>query len=111
VIWLVTAIIEVLIGIRVLLKLLAANPEAGFAQFIYGMTDVFLAAFNALLPTPSANGSVLELSIIPGGDVDLCTVGLGHRPGDVGGFGKAPGGWWWTWIYSVRKRRKLPWLY
>jgi hypothetical protein len=52
----------VLIAIRVLLKLLAANPEAGFARFIYGMTSVFLVSFAALLPTPSANGSVLEIS-------------------------------------------------
>jgi len=46
----------------VLLKLLGANPQAGFAQFIYGITAVFLAPFAALFPSPSASGSVLELS-------------------------------------------------
>jgi hypothetical protein len=66
VIWLVTSILEVLIGIRVLLRLMAANPEAGFARFIYGMTNVFLVPFAALLPNPSANGFVLELSSLMG---------------------------------------------
>ena len=60
--WLVTSVLEVLIGIRVILKLLGANPQAGFAQFIYGITAVFLAPFAALFPAPSASGSVLELS-------------------------------------------------
>lgn len=62
IIWLLTGILEALIGIRFLLKLLGANPQAGFAQFIYGITAVFLAPFIALFPSPSAAGSVLELS-------------------------------------------------
>jgi hypothetical protein len=64
VIWFVTAILEALIGIRVLLKLMAANPQAGFAQFVYNVTAVFLAPFAGLMPTPSAGGSVLELASI-----------------------------------------------
>ncbi len=64
VIWLVTSVIEVLFAIRVLLKLMAANPAAGFAVFIYNMTAVFLAPFFGLVATPSANGSVLELSTL-----------------------------------------------
>ena len=62
IIWLLTGILEALIGIRVLLKLLGANPEAGFAVFIYGMTAVFLAPFEALFPAPSAGQAVLEIS-------------------------------------------------
>ena len=62
VIWLITSILEGLIGIRILLKVIAANPEAGFAKFVYGMTDVFLAPFSGLTATPSANGAVLEIS-------------------------------------------------
>lgn len=54
--------LEVLISIWVLLKLLGANPQAGFAQFIYGMTAVFLARFTALFPDPAAGAAVLELS-------------------------------------------------
>ncbi len=62
IIWLVTGILEALIGIRVVLRLLAASPEAGFAQFIYGITGVFVAPFSLLFQDPSAVGAVLELS-------------------------------------------------
>jgi hypothetical protein len=61
IIWLVTGVLESLIAIRVLLRLMAANPAAGFATFIYNMTAVFLTPFFGLTATPSANGSVLEL--------------------------------------------------
>jgi len=64
IIWLVTSVIEALFAIRVLLKLMAANPAAGFAVFIYNMTSVFLSPFFNLTATPSANGSVLELSTL-----------------------------------------------
>jgi uncharacterized protein YggT (Ycf19 family) len=64
VIWFLTAILEAFIGIRVLLKLMAANPEAGFAQFVYNLTAVFLAPFSGLMPKPSAGGAVLELASV-----------------------------------------------
>ena len=61
IIWLVTGVLESVFTIRILLKLMAANPAAGFATFIYNMTAVFLAPFFGLTATPSANGSVLEI--------------------------------------------------
>ncbi len=61
VIWYVTGVLEALIGMRVVLRLMAASPEAGFARFIYGITSIFLAPFVGLTPTPAFNGSVLEL--------------------------------------------------
>lgn len=60
-IWFFTGILEALIGIRVLLKLIAANPNAGFAQFIYTLTTPFLVAFFGLTATPSTSGAVLEI--------------------------------------------------
>lgn len=62
VIWFVTGVLETLIGIRVLLRLVAANPEAGFAAFIYDVTSLFLTPFTGLTNDPSANGAVLEIS-------------------------------------------------
>jgi ABC-type xylose transport system permease subunit len=62
VIWLIAGILEALIGLRFLLKLIAANPHAGFAQFIYSITAVFLVPFQGLTATPSAGGAVLEIS-------------------------------------------------
>jgi YGGT family protein len=63
-IYLVFGIVEGLIAIRFVLRLLGANPDAGFADFIYGMTAPFLAPFFGLFGTPSFGGSVLELHSI-----------------------------------------------
>jgi YggT family protein len=48
--------------LRILLKLLAANPDNQVAAFIYSVTGVFLAPFAGLTGTPAAAGMVLELS-------------------------------------------------
>ena len=64
IVYLVFGIIEALILIRVILKLLAANPDAGFSSLIYGLTAPFVAPFEGVFPSPSGGGSVLELSSI-----------------------------------------------
>lgn len=58
--WLILGALEVLIAMRFFLKLIAANPNSGFASFVYAITAPFLAPFNSLTPTPAANGAVLE---------------------------------------------------
>lgn len=63
-IWLCFGILEGLIGLRILLKLMAANPDNPFARLIYGITDVFLWPFVGLTATPAANGVVLEIHSI-----------------------------------------------
>ena len=63
-IWVALGIVEVLIGLRVLLKLIAANPASPFAAFIYNLSDIFLFPFVGLVGTPAAGGVVLELSSI-----------------------------------------------
>jgi len=63
--YLVFGIIEGLLLIRLVLKLLGANPQAGFSNFIYGLTDVFMVPFRNLLPTVgSSSGAVLEMSVL-----------------------------------------------
>ena len=65
VIYLVLGTIDGLLLIRLVLKLLAANPLAGFSKFIYGLTDVFLAPFRNLLPiVGGGSGAVLEMSTV-----------------------------------------------
>ena len=62
-IWLATGLVEAMIGLRIILKLIAANPNTPFAQFTYNFTDLFLWPFAGLTITPTAaNGIVLELS-------------------------------------------------
>ncbi len=59
----VFAVLEILIALRVLLKLIAANPESGFARFIYGATGPLIAPFKNLVASPTArNGAALEVS-------------------------------------------------
>jgi len=57
-------ILEILLGLRFVLKLIAANPDSGFSIFIYGITGVFVAPFNALIGTPAVAGSVLEATTL-----------------------------------------------
>ncbi len=59
-IFLLFGILEALLGIRFVLGLLGANPGAGFAQFIYGITSPFLAPFVGLFGQPSFGGMVFE---------------------------------------------------
>lgn len=63
-VWLGFGVLEALIGLRILLKLIAANPDNPFAQFIYSITDLFLWPFVGLTRTPAAQGIVLEIHSI-----------------------------------------------
>ncbi len=58
--------LEIALGFRVLLKIIAANPLNPFAQFIYGLTRPFVAPFTGLTVTPDVSGSVLEITSLIG---------------------------------------------
>ena len=62
VVWLVFGILEVLIALRIGLKLIGANPASPFAVLIYAFTGLFLFPFTGLVGTPAAGGMVLEVS-------------------------------------------------
>ena len=49
-----------LIGLRFLLKLMAANPDNPFASLIYFITSPFLWMFQSLTRTPSFEGIQIE---------------------------------------------------
>jgi hypothetical protein len=61
-VWLLFGTLETLIALRILLKLIAANPNSPIAALIYAFTDLFLFPFAGLTATPSAGGMVLEIS-------------------------------------------------
>jgi hypothetical protein len=63
-IWLLFGVLEALIGLRIVLKLIAANPANPFANLVYTFTDLFLWPFAGLTVTPSAQGMVLEIPAI-----------------------------------------------
>jgi uncharacterized protein YggT (Ycf19 family) len=62
--WWGTAVLEGFIGLRVLLRMMAADPNNAFANFIYSFTNVFLSPFSGLTATPQSGGIVLEISSV-----------------------------------------------
>ena len=63
-IWLGLGLLEALLGLRFLLKLVAANADNPFASLLYSVTGAFLAPFAGLTGTPAAGGMVLEVSTL-----------------------------------------------
>ena len=64
VVWYILGLIEVLLAFRFVLKLLGANPVAGFSEFIYGVTYVFAAPFISVFRISQVAGSVFEWTTI-----------------------------------------------
>jgi len=56
--------IEVLIAMRFVLLLLGANAATGFVSFIYDLSSIFMAPFNAVLETTTTSGATLEWSAL-----------------------------------------------
>jgi len=65
-IYLVFAVIDVLILIRILLKVLGANTAVPFTGFVYALTDPLLNPFRDLLPTIVTGRSIFEMSAVIG---------------------------------------------
>jgi hypothetical protein len=64
IIWAILTLLEIFMGLRFALKLIAANPGSGFAAFIYGVTNPFLSPFAALIGTPTSGAMVLEVTTL-----------------------------------------------
>ena len=62
--WSIVGLLEILLGLRFMLKLIAANPDSGFAAFIYGITGPFIAPFAGLIGTPTSGGIILEATTL-----------------------------------------------
>lgn len=60
VVWYIVSILEVVLAFRFVLKLAGANPEAGFASFIYALTWPFTAPFLAVFPMTTVQESIFE---------------------------------------------------
>lgn len=60
IVWYILGLVEILLAFRFVLKLLGANPAAGFTSFIYSATNVFAAPFLSVFGITKALGSTFE---------------------------------------------------
>lgn len=64
IVWYVASILEAFLALRFLLKLLGANPAAGFTQFIYGATWLFAGPFLYVFPVSQTGRNIFEWSTL-----------------------------------------------
>jgi YggT family protein len=64
IVWYILGVMEILLVFRFVLKLLGANPAAGFTQFIYGVTWLFAGPFQYVFGVTQVEGSVFEWSTL-----------------------------------------------
>lgn len=55
-VYFLVGLLEILLGIRFILRLLGANTDNTFAQFIYNLSDPFMAPFSTLFVSPVTQG-------------------------------------------------------
>lgn len=60
VVWYILGIVEVLLAFRFVLKLMGANPAAGFSSFVYGVTYIFATPFLSVFHISQVAGSIIE---------------------------------------------------
>lgn len=60
---LVVGIIEGLLALRLIFRLLGANPNTGFVQFVYGLSDPLVAPFTGIFRSPSVQGNVASATL------------------------------------------------
>ena len=58
------SILETMIALRIVLKLIGANPESFIVSLIYCITSPFLIPFAGVIRSPATDGMVLEISSI-----------------------------------------------
>ncbi len=64
IVWYIFYVIETILLFRFALKLIGANPAAGFTQFIYAISYPFVAPFLAIVNSPHVAGATLEWSTL-----------------------------------------------
>jgi uncharacterized membrane protein len=64
IIYFLFGVLEVLLAVRIVLHLLAANAGNVFADLIYGLTNPFVVPFATLLANPAIGAGVLEITTI-----------------------------------------------
>ena len=63
-IWLLLGGLEALIGMRVILMLIGANPASFFTSFIYQLSQIFVWPFQNIIANPAIQNITLEVTSI-----------------------------------------------
>ena len=63
-IWSILALLEIMLGLRFMLKLIGANAASGFGGFVYGTTSLFVKPFANLVSTWTSGASILEVNTL-----------------------------------------------
>lgn len=61
-IWLLFGCLEALIGIRVILMLIGANPANPFTALVYQLSELFLWPFRNIVANPGFQNYILEIT-------------------------------------------------
>ncbi len=62
---LIVGIVEAFIGLRIVLKLVAANPQTPFVQWIYETSRGLIWPFAGMFPSPTLEGgSIIEFNAL-----------------------------------------------
>lgn len=64
IVWYILAVIEILLGFRMVLLALGANPTSGFTSFVYALSDPLALPFRGILGTGVSGAQVFEWSTI-----------------------------------------------
>jgi YggT family protein len=65
VVWAILAVVNVILGFRFILRILAANPAADFVAFVYNISAALMAPFaNMVRNLRLDNGGVIEWSTL-----------------------------------------------
>ena len=63
-IWTLLGLLEIMLGLRFLLKLIGANGASGFGTFVYGSTSLFVKPFAGLVSTWTSGDLILEVNTL-----------------------------------------------
>jgi len=66
IVWLITAVIDVILAMRFIFMLLGASPQAAFTALLYGGTLPLVAPFLGMWPAAGRGGSVFDPASLTG---------------------------------------------
>lgn len=64
VVWFIAGLISIIIALRFVFLLLGANRDAGFTDFLYSVSGIFVAPFTGMFGEPTYGTALFEISSI-----------------------------------------------